>query len=273
MPITNTQDWVGAVERRLSMIERALRTKGGPAPAPEPHSVAPVADTLVMRTSDARAKAANPTESNDLTTKSYVDAIGSSLSLVEADVVALQADNLLMPRAVAPSSVTVGSGSASVDAATKLITFTGCSSIALDGLFAGNPGEAYQIFISSTGSAANYQFIRTRAGGVTRTTAGYNRVGIITANASGPARSSQFGDTVLCYLFPSTAAAPSINAQLVWHTPNITGRLSQVRVHSISAASDRFMWDEYGQGDKGDGFILACTAGTATGTIRVVKMV
>ena len=41
-------------------------------------SVVPVPDTSVIRTSDSRIKAANPTETNDVTTKSYVDSSAAS---------------------------------------------------------------------------------------------------------------------------------------------------------------------------------------------------
>lgn len=229
------------------------------APAGSLASVSATGDRVVQRTSDGRAKVSDPVDSSDVDTKGARDA-------------AIALARTVPPQGQIPSAVVVGSGSASV-ADDGTVTFTGCSSIALDGVFTGTPGEVYQIFIRSTGTAANYQFIRTRNGGVTRTSADHNRIGVITSSSSGPSRSTQFGDTVLCYIYPASTAAPSINAQLVWHTPNVAGLVSQVRVHSMIAASDRFMWEEYGQGNKGDGFILACTAGTATGTIKVVKMV
>lgn len=47
--------------------------KGDPGADAAPGSVTPVGDTTPIRTSDARVKGADPTESDDLTSKSYVD--------------------------------------------------------------------------------------------------------------------------------------------------------------------------------------------------------
>lgn len=169
-----------------------------------------------------------------------------------------------------PSSVTVGSGSASV-ATDGTVTFTGCSSVSLNGVFTGGSSGVYKLYVHLQASAGVNQYIRLRNAG-TDITANYNRMGISTYSAGGPARSVSFPDSVFLWLFPYTAGtAPLLDAEATVFNPGSS--FNQGIITSISAASDRFFWQQYGQGiASADGVSLVSASGTSAGTIKVVKI-
>ncbi len=213
------------------------------------------AGALVLRDASGRAQFADPSASADADTKGARDTA-----------------ILVATRGQIPSSITVGSGSASA-ASSGLVTFTGCSSVALDGIFDGLGADTYDIIITSTGSALAVQYLRFRKAGATISSASYNRVAHLTYYGYGPTRSNLFGDTVLSYIVVAAGGAPIANARLTMFTPKKAGATAQVLTESIVAASDCYKWSEYGQGPgDNDGFILIAASGTMTGTIKVVKI-
>lgn len=88
---------------------------------------------------------------------------------------------LLAGRSIIPSSVVVGSGSATV-AADGTVSFTGCSSVSLIDVFDGLGWDHYIVYCEITGqSAGASSFLRLRSSGGTDLTTNYN-YGIIERN-------------------------------------------------------------------------------------------
>jgi hypothetical protein len=172
---------------------------------------------------------------------------------------------------VVPSSVAVASGSATV-AANGFVTFTGASRVSLNGVFDGLHDDVYEIYASWSSSAANNVSTRTRNAGVDRATASYNYVATSTVFASGPGRSAQFGATSMGFWSPGVGFASLVRGRMTMYSPGREGP-TMSRLSSNIAASDRFMWEEYGEiNGAHDGFSLIVSSGTITGTIRVVKV-
>jgi hypothetical protein len=171
---------------------------------------------------------------------------------------------------VIPSSIAVGSGSASVDA-DGLITFTDVSRLSLNDIFDGLGGDVYEIYALMVGSVANNMRTRMRADGVDQTT-GYNYVGTITRNAAGPTRSSLFGTSFFGHWCSGAAYPPLSTGKMALWSPALAGS-TNIRIASDTAASDRFMWDEYGEvSGVFDGLSVVPSAGTMSGTMKVVKI-
>jgi hypothetical protein len=96
------------------------------------------------------------------------------------------ADNTPGMRLVVPTSVAVGSGSGSVNAAGQ-VTFTGVSSVSLNGVFS-STYDNYLILIKSTDSVGSGQmFMRMRVSGSDNTNNEYTRFGFYAdqTNATG----------------------------------------------------------------------------------------
>lgn len=182
-------------------------------------------------------------------------------------------EELLKPvYGVIPTSVAVGSGSASV-AAEGTVTFTGASTVSLNGVFDGTGGDMYDVYFQLKGTSANNVYLRLRSGGTDLAGTSYNRVAHYTKNTVGPTRSSAFGVSVLGHLTPSPNNPPNLAARMTITTPVGAGTCF-AQITSTIADGDRVFWQEFGQGpgnDK-DGFTIIAHAGTLTGKVKVVKI-
>jgi len=94
---------------------------------------------------------------------------------------------------VIPSSIVVGSGSASVDAF-GLVTFTAVSSVSLNDIFDGLGGDVYEISGVAKSSTGSFVFSRLRSGGVDAGGTTYDRATIFTRIAGPPSTSSATND-------------------------------------------------------------------------------
>ena len=175
---------------------------------------------------------------------------------------------------VVPASVAVGSGSASI-AADGVVTFTGCSSVSLNNVFNGLGMDIYDVIVTLAGSVTMVVSTRMRIAGVNLATGIYNYVGVLTTNATGPTRLSTFAATSMGFWVPNASAAPLSFGTMRFYQPGKVA-ITHGRMLSNTAASDRYLWDEYG--DSGgsataqDGFSLITSTGTISGTIKVVKI-
>jgi hypothetical protein len=180
------------------------------------------------------------------------------------------------PPGVTPSSVVVGSGSASV-AAGGLVSFTGASSVSLNGLFDGLGGDAYQAIacgVTSNGSVVGY---RLRAAGTDVSGTVYNRTAVYTLLASGPTRSSATSSNILTYLDPTNGGSSAIfQGTVKLFRPAVNVKTFAVTEAVTDATADLYNWREasVAAASVADGLTLLCAqAGvTMTGWIKVVKI-
>lgn len=171
-----------------------------------------------------------------------------------------------------PSSVQVGSGSASV-AADGTVTFSGASSVSLNGVFDGLGADMYEIVATFSSSGTVGIGSRLRVSGVDQTS-GYAYAaifsllaGTVTGSPSGAA--GQFG-----FWFPSSGAGPIATGSLLLASPGIA-TAGVYTMHSSSVGGgNRFLWLESGNtpGVACDGYTLRTDSGGLTGKIKIVKV-
>lgn len=203
----------------------------------------------------------------------HADAAATAAALVSplARLTALE----LRPQGKVPSSVTVGSGSASI-AADGTVTFTGCSSVALNGVFDGVGADEYMILVALTTSGAATVSSRLRSAG-TNVTTGYNYAGSNTQLSAGPTRYSGTAQATFGWLAiaAGTGANTAVGTMII-HRPALAVIKFLTATAYAAIAGDRYSTVE--GGDAGatasvcDGWALIPSAGTITGTIKVVKL-
>lgn len=179
------------------------------------------------------------------------------------------AANAIGSSSVIPTSVAVGSGSGSVGANGK-VTFTGASSISVNGAFGAEDEYIIDIDIPTT-SATTVPTLQLRLSGSNLTGSVYDQQHLSGAS--------------------TTAAANALAAQTSWQ-PGLTGTIQRGRVsltrpgtatptigmslwystQATSTAQSVFTAGlQYRTATAVDGFTFTFTGGTATGTIRVFK--
>lgn len=173
-----------------------------------------------------------------------------------------------------PSSVAVGSGSASV-AADGTITFTGVSSISLNGIFDGLGMDTYEIYLASLGSVAAAVSGRLRAAGTDVSAGNYRQSyvqGFSSAVSSAQAAAATAWSMIVALpnatrhvsrmtVINPGAATPTSGVALGEQHDQTTGAManhSWSYLHSLSTAYD--------------GFTVFPGAGTLSGVIKVVKV-
>lgn len=174
---------------------------------------------------------------------------------------------------VIPSSVNVGSGSYSV-ATDGTITFSGVSSISLNGVFDGLGADIYEVFAVTTkdGTAGNI-YLRLRSAGVDRAT-GYTRATIYKYNAdnTGPLG---IGGAVneLGHIAPQTPAGHRAISRIMVARPAIASEITHAAFSSFQSGSFA-VWEQVTNiaASANDGLTLLCSGGAASGTIKVVKI-
>lgn len=178
-------------------------------------------------------------------------------------------------RGTIPSSVAVGSGSASI-AADGLVTFTSVSSVSLNGVFDGLGQDTHEAIFKATQSGAGTVVCRLRASGTDMTTATHTNVGVQSGLSTGPARSANAVSSSFAYFVPTASGAgPNVSqGRLTLFAPKINGITYYIHKSISLANGDRYMWDEAGNTPTGshDGISFITSAGTMSGTVRVVKL-
>lgn len=182
----------------------------------------------------------------------------------------------LVPQGQIPSSVTVGSGSASV-ADDGTVTFTGCSSVSLNGVFDGLGADLYAIYGTFVTSGGGTLITRLRRSGVDETTL-YYRAGVFATLSSGPTRSSASSGNAFGLWVPTNGGSGSEAFGVMYLSkPGIAGRTNMtLNSTSNSFGSDFYHWSESGtntvSGGLFDGFTLVPNGVNISGTLKVVKV-
>jgi hypothetical protein len=187
-------------------------------------------------------------------------------ALTPANMAAIRA---LAVQGVMASSIAVGSGSAS-QSDDGTVTFTGVSSLSLNGIFDGVGADLYEMYIACSNTSANQNiFGRFRAAGVDYSAANH---------------ASQYQGTVTGVT--SAGSGSSLNAMYAGYSTNILGNSTYgliSRPRSTAAKSLQIMtaanaWLVYHMGNytpvatSFDGLTIYPGAGTLNGTIKIVKL-
>lgn len=180
----------------------------------------------------------------------------------------------LVPQGQIPSSVTVGSGSASV-AADGTVTFTGCSSVSLNGVFDGTGADIYEIYISFSNSTASHLQMRLRSAG-TDYTGNHSYIGFFGNLSSGPARSASSTSSSFFLTPSSSPQVLDANCSIRIYNPSRSSHYTTAdTMTSAMVSGDRWMWNQALQASTTsafDGFTLFCPSGNTTGFLKVVKV-
>jgi len=172
-----------------------------------------------------------------------------------------------------PSTVVVGSGSASV-AADGTVTATGCSSVSLNDIFDGLGSEIYQLIADGDTSTSSIVTFRQRSGGSDISTSSHVYVGLQSSLSAGPARSSSTSANSFGFLIPTSVGSANVKGSLLLFGPGKSTATFYKMDSFAAAAGDRYLWTEGGNTPSGarTGISLICSAGTYTGTLKVVKL-
>lgn len=178
------------------------------------------------------------------------------------------------PQGVIPSSVVVGSGSASV-AADGTVTFTGVSSISLNGVFDGVGGDVYEIEVSLLTSTDSTLSMRLRNGGSDVSSSTYQWQYIQSGGSTVSAGGSGF---VTSWLFMGNTGTASRNkGRISISNPGLavpTLVLIDVLLRNNANGSMFFanLAELQNQSSPYDGLSFLASAGTVTGHLKVVKI-
>lgn len=174
-----------------------------------------------------------------------------------------------------PTSVSVGSGSSSIGA-DGVVSFTGASSVSINGVFDGGGLDAYDISITLEHSASGTVAIVLRSSG-SNIVSGYDYILNVTQLAAGPTRSSSTTGTQFGFLRSSGAGTTAtISARFTITEPAISGATSVILSGTSDAifGGDRWKVDQFGAHSRAavyDGFSIMASAGTMTGRLQVRK--
>lgn len=193
-------------------------------------------------------------------------------SLVAADAAAAARLTALENRVqgVVPASVTVGSGSAT-PAADGTVAFAGCSSVSLNGAIA--PGE-YEVHVDVVGTAGATAILRMRTGSTDMVTATHAYTASRTLLTAGPTRSSSTAANGFGFISSTAAKTPSARGVVRLFVPIGASAVHALTTSGNAGGGDRERWDEYATTPSGtfDGVTLVISAGTGTGSIKIVKV-
>lgn len=219
---------------------------------------APTASTIMRRDSEGRTQAVDPVASADVDTKGARDAA-----------------ILAATRGQIPSSVTIGSGSASVSA-DGTVTFTGVNSLSLNGVFDGLGADVYEVYLQLEGTSAATVQTRVRSAGVDVASGAYNYAFMYVTLGAGPSRGTLTAATFFGSWVPTTVGTGrSVRGRMTLMQPMKVMATWMMLDCWLAVAGDRYNWVEKGEmsgGNQCDGMSLILSAGTMTGTIKVVKV-
>ena len=179
------------------------------------------------------------------------------------------------PRRVIPSSVAVGSGTASVDS-DGLINFSGCTSVSLNGIFDGLGGDAYEIHGIAVGAAdiGGSLFMRLRSSGVDNTTGYFQILQYGIANSwSGATFSGEAGLNKSAW---TVGYRQTSSFDLVVKRPGIAGFNKEINgLIGSDSGPNQVAGPMYGRtsvSPSRDGITLFPASSNITGWLKVVKI-
>ena len=166
---------------------------------------------------------------------------------------------------VVPTSVTVGSGSGSVDG-NGAVTFSGASSVSLNNCFT-STYDNYHIKVLVTTSGNATVSSRLRASGSDITTANYNTRGFYVGFSSALSRVVTSGSTAWDIL-GLNANKGLFNFEI--SQPNAAAtKINFVKCYSQSSGDQVDYEIDFSASTVADGFSIYVNTGTITGTVRV----
>lgn len=173
---------------------------------------------------------------------------------------------------VIPSSVAVGSGTGSADSLGN-VTFSGCSSVSINGAFSSTYQNYKIILVASSFSADNSVQLRVRASGTDNLTTNsytYACLGKTFSNVD----SNSFGPNNAWIPFdPDSATNDAYNLEFNFYNPFETKptTMSYNGAAVISAGTLVAKWGSghHNQSTSYDGFSFIPSSGTFSGTLRV----
>lgn len=171
-------------------------------------------------------------------------------------------------RGVVPSSVVVGSGSASV-AADGTVSFAGCSSISLNGVFNGAGADAYLIYIRYTPAASGVGNFRLRAAGVDATASNYERGYVYGVGTSVTGADTGGQDR---WFFGTTGTDITQGSVELTSPGRAEPTVGFIKWGIVSGGSVLIAGAGHSPSIAYDGFTFLMSASTATGWMKVVKL-
>ena len=191
--------------------------------------------------------------------------VANAYTKSETDGIAAAAAGLRM---VVPSSIAVGSGSGSANAA-GYVTFSGASSVSLNGVFS-STYDNYRIVCDFTGSTTIATYIRLRVAGTDNTSSNYNRQYLLANNTS------ISGGRATIALWAMTNATSTTRGAYVMDVFNpfltqVTGGVSQQlgNYNGTSTFALNLEGHGFNTATSFDGFTFFSDTGNMTGTIAV----
>ena len=175
-------------------------------------------------------------------------------------------------QSIVPTSVTVGSGSASTSTNGQ-VTFTTASSVSLNGVFTSTYKNYRILFNTTTGSGAGTVTIRLRAAGSDITAANYLSQTIQNSGNGAPAGSIVSSQTSWAYFLQGSNAA-HINS-LIWDlfNPQVTQATSGVSVNGVIDSDDNsrvlLRSQIYQATTSADGISFIMSANNFTGSVTI----
>jgi hypothetical protein len=203
------------------------------------------------------------------------EAIAGTDSTKAVTATGLAASRLRPTQGVIPSSVAVGSGSATVDS-DGLITFTGVSSLSLNDVFDGLGGDAYEVYVNAdSGSGGTAAHLRLRSGGTDLATNSYRRTAVY-SKGSGVTQFTANSSVSFCMLSASPGAAGGqISGRTLLSGPGKTQATTATHQSTAQASSLLWIWNEAAvtlNTIAYDGLTLMGDPDNLTGTMKVVKI-
>lgn len=205
-----------------------------------------------------------------------ITSLDSRVGDVEAAVTLLET----RPQGVIPSSVVVGSGSASV-AADGTVTFAGCSSVSLNGVFDGTGMDCYDLLLEYTTGTTSGAMIRFRKSGTDDTASVYDIARFLspTSGSAYPATSlAQNSGFLVMSSLPAGTSYSSVRAE-IFKPGEAVGTLVTARglttLNPMTASTYIGQWMNgilHRPAVAQDGMTIYSSSGTLSGTMKVVKI-
>lgn len=212
--------------------------------------------------------------------ESRLKAVESKIGAVGSRVSYLSTKNRKIPKKGAairgqiPENVEVGSGDVSI-ADDGTVSFTGCSSVSLNGVFDGTGADIYEIYISFSNSTASHLQMRLRSAG-TDYTGNHSYIGFFGNLSAGPARSASSTSSNFFLTPSSSPQVVDANCSIRIYNPSRSSHYTTAdTMTSAMVSGDRWMWNQALQASTTsafDGFTLFCPSGNTTGFLKVVKV-
>ena len=171
---------------------------------------------------------------------------------------------------VVPTSVAQAGGSASANAQ-GLVTFTGVTSVSLNGVFSSGYKNYRVVITVSSGTATGIANFRFRAAGVDTAT-GYYQGDIALRTNTATATNSGENITAMYAVYFGTTANSNFSGSFDVYSPNLAARSSIVGLsHGTDASSllTRVTGTSVNNTTVYDGFSLIPNAGSMTGSVQV----